>query len=85
MIFLTLKASKIINLNSILMKNIAIIILSFAIVSCSQQGEKTGDKATREVKQYTIGQFYKSLSIYGGSFSADETKLLVTSVKLIVN
>ena len=61
------------------MKNIAIIILSFAIVSCSQQGEKTGDKETREVKQYTIGQFYKNLSIYGGRFSPDETKLLVTS------
>lgn len=61
------------------MKNIAIIILSFVIVSCSQQGEKARDKATQEVKQYTIGQFYKNLSIYGGSFSPDETRLLVTS------
>jgi Tol biopolymer transport system component len=35
--------------------------------------------ASREVPQYTIEQFLDNLSIGGGSFSADETKLLVTS------
>jgi len=32
-----------------------------------------------EVTTYTIEQFYDNISIYGGSFSADESKLLVTS------
>ena len=35
--------------------------------------------ASREVPQYTIEQFLDNLSIGGGSFSADETKILVTS------
>lgn len=35
--------------------------------------------ATREVQQYTIEQFFDNLSISGGSFSHDETSLLVTS------
>ncbi len=30
-------------------------------------------------KQYSIEQFYKNLSIFGGAFSSDESKLLVTS------
>lgn len=33
----------------------------------------------REVKQYTIEQFYKNVRIGGGAWSADETKLLVHS------
>jgi dipeptidyl aminopeptidase/acylaminoacyl peptidase len=35
----------------------------------------------REVKQYTIEQFYKTVSIFGDSFSPDEKSLLVTSNK----
>lgn len=33
----------------------------------------------REVKKYTIQQFYDNLSIVGSSFSADESRLLMTS------
>jgi dipeptidyl aminopeptidase/acylaminoacyl peptidase len=36
-------------------------------------------EAPREVKQYTIEQFYKNVRIGGGAWSADETKLLVHS------
>jgi dipeptidyl aminopeptidase/acylaminoacyl peptidase len=36
---------------------------------------------TREVSQYTIEQFLDNLSVFGGSFSADESKILVTSNK----
>ena len=32
-----------------------------------------------EVNRYTIEQFYDNLSIGGGSFSADESRLLVSS------
>ncbi|RLD94003.1 MAG: S9 family peptidase, partial [Bacteroidetes bacterium] len=50
-------------------------ILGFTILAmllaCTQ--------APPEVTKYTIEQFYDNLSIGGGSFSADETTLLVTS------
>ncbi len=61
------------------MKKIAIIILSIVFVACSQQGEKSGKKKTRDVKKYSIGQFYENVNVYGGRFSPDEAKLLVTS------
>lgn len=41
------------------------------MVACTNTPEK--------VTQYTIEQFYDNLSISGGSFSADESKLLVSS------
>ncbi len=63
------------------MKKFIYIILGIVIVSCGQFGQKTKDKETREVAKYTIEQFYKNLDIYGGSFSFDESKLLVTSNK----
>ncbi len=44
----------------------------FVLVSCSGEPEKT-------VKQYAIEQFYKNKQIFGGSFSPDENRLLVTS------
>ena len=36
-------------------------------------------QSSRDFPQYTIEQFFDNLSILGGSFSADETRLLVTS------
>lgn len=53
------------------MKKVAIVIAMAMMVACGQP--------SREVKQYTIEQFFDNLSISGGSFSADETRLLVTS------
>ncbi|MEJ2596634.1 MAG: DPP IV N-terminal domain-containing protein, partial [bacterium] len=50
------------------------------LAACSQQ-QKDNKNQSREVKQYTIAQFYENLGIYGGSFSPDETKLLVSSNK----
>jgi dipeptidyl aminopeptidase/acylaminoacyl peptidase len=44
------------------------------LVSCSNETEKP-----REVKQYTIEQFYKSTEAFGGSFNSDDSKLLFTS------
>ncbi|MFO7932818.1 MAG: S9 family peptidase [Bacteroidales bacterium] len=41
------------------------------LIACNQ--------SSRDVPQYTIEQFFDNLSIVGGSFSADETRLLVTS------
>ena len=57
------------------MKKFSYLILIFAIIACNPQNKKT----ETPVHKYTIEQFYKNLKIYGGSFSYDETKLLVTS------
>lgn len=56
------------------MKQNLIIVLLLSILACTPQGEKP-----REVKQYTIEQFYKNVNVFGGSFSPDESLLLVTS------
>lgn len=53
------------------MKKISGLLILAMMVSCTQQPV--------EVTRYTIEQFYDNLSIFGGSFSADESKLLVTS------
>lgn len=60
------------------MKKFAIVILTLGLFACNQPQET---KTVREVNKYTIGQFYDNLEIYGGSFSPDETSLLVTSNK----
>jgi len=53
------------------------VIIVFAVLAvllaCST------DPQVREVKQYTIEQFYDTVSAAGGSFSPDESKLLYTS------
>jgi len=51
-------------------KNSGLLILAL-MVACTQ--------APVEINRYTIEQFYDNLSIGGGSFSADESKLLVSS------
>ena len=61
------------------MKNILFIIFGLAIIACNQQSKKPEKNEPHQVKKYTIEQFYKNLEIYGGSFSYDESKLLVTS------
>jgi dipeptidyl aminopeptidase/acylaminoacyl peptidase len=53
------------------MKKIFGLIVLAIMVACTQQ--------TVEPTRYTIDQFFDNLSIFGGSFSADETRLLVTS------
>ena len=54
------------------MKKIAFIILCILLASCTGKKEK-------EIALYSIDQFYKNVSISGGSFSPDETKLLISS------
>ena len=57
------------------MKKVQIIIILAAMVAvmvaCTEKPV--------EVQRYTIEQFFDNLSIGGGSFSADESKLLVSS------
>ena len=53
--------------------------LSFVIAVFSTLVFFSCTKQEREVKQYAIGDFYKNKQISGGSFSPDESRLLVTS------
>lgn len=58
-------------------------LLLFAVVfmvACQDQGNTTEEEpAAREVAQYTIEQFYKSSEVFGGAFTSDDSKLLITS------
>jgi dipeptidyl aminopeptidase/acylaminoacyl peptidase len=52
-------------------KIFGLVILAALLAACTQK--------TLEVPRYTIEQFFDNLSIGGGSFSADESRLLVSS------
>lgn len=52
------------------------IILSTLFIACNSQ---TKDEPIKEIKAYTIEQFYANTQISGCSFSHDETKLLISS------
>lgn len=58
------------------MKNLTfiLILVSALMYSCCNAPDQS-----REVKQYTIEQFMNNTSIGGGSFSSDNSKVLVTS------
>ncbi|HPE56194.1 MAG TPA: S9 family peptidase [Bacteroidales bacterium] len=58
------------------MRNLLFIFLALAIVSCAPQ---SGQEKQQTVQKYSIEQFYKNKSVYGGSFNHDESKLLFTS------
>jgi len=60
------------------MKKLVLYFLVLSLASCMGPGKKS-EKEARNVPEYTIEQFYKNVNIYGGSFSADFSKLLVTS------
>lgn len=53
-----------------------LILSGLFLLACKQEKQA---ETPKEVKQYTIEQFYKNLRIGSGSFSPDETKLLVHS------
>ncbi len=52
--------------------------LLLAVMSCKENGT-TPKKASREIKQYTISQFMDNEAVGGGSFSKDNSKLLISS------
>lgn len=54
------------------------ILLMFAVFAACNPKNK---KKETEIKQYTFAQFNKNESAFGGSFSPDEDKLLITSNK----
>lgn len=60
------------------MQKLTFSTLSLALLAaCSSQQQQQEAPAT--VEKYSIEQFYGNTNIFGGSFSADEASLLVTS------
>jgi dipeptidyl aminopeptidase/acylaminoacyl peptidase len=59
------------------MKRSLLALPVILLFSCTSNDETT--PAPREVKQYSIEQFYKSTQVGGGSISSDDSKLLVSS------
>ena len=55
------------------MKRVLLLLLVICFVACKEE------EKPREIAQYSIDQFYKNTNIWGGSFSPDESKLLVSS------
>ncbi|WP_299110177.1 S9 family peptidase [uncultured Tenacibaculum sp.] len=63
-------------------KLFGLAIISFLVIACKTDKEKTensSDMAVKDLKQYTINQMMDNESVFGGSFSPDKSKLLVTS------
>ena len=58
------------------MKNLTVILI---LVSALMYTSCNSPEQNRDVKQYTIEQFMNNTSIGGGSFSSDNSKVLVTS------
>ncbi|MGZ8525102.1 MAG: alpha/beta fold hydrolase [Chitinophagaceae bacterium] len=59
------------------MKKLLPVLTAILLFSCASPEKK--EQAPRDVKQYSIEQFYKSTQVGGGFISADDTKLLVSS------
>ena len=54
--------------------------LLFVLESCQEQPKSLDEEApARAVTQYSIEQFYKSSDVFGGAFTTDDSKLLITS------
>ncbi|CAL2101410.1 S9 family peptidase [Tenacibaculum sp. 190130A14a] len=63
-------------------KIFGLAIISFLVIACKTDKEKTAnssDTAVKDLKEYTINQMMDNESVFGGSFSPDNSKLLVTS------
>ncbi|HET6767760.1 MAG TPA: alpha/beta fold hydrolase [Chitinophagaceae bacterium] len=56
------------------MKKLLPVLSIIVLYSCSNEKSES-----RQIKQYTIEQFYKSTEAFGGSFNYDDSKLLFTS------
>jgi len=60
------------------MKKIIYLLLAISIIACKSEPKET-EKTVKNLKKYSINQFMDNESVYGGSFSNNKSKLLVTS------
>ena len=62
------------------MKNQLILVLTILLlVSCKNKDELQQKDKAENVQQYTIEQFMNNEAVSGGSFSSDNSKLLISS------
>ncbi len=61
------------------MKKIAfLLVITLSVIACKKD-KGSSKEAIKKVKKYTIKQIMDNESVFGGSFSPDKSKLLVTS------
>ena len=60
-------------------KSLVYILPAAFLIACNGETDKADKSAAVDPKQYSIEQFYKSTNVGGGSFSSDDSKLLVSS------
>ncbi len=60
-------------------KSLVYFLPAAFLIACNGETDKADKTAAVDPKQYSIEQFYKSTNVGGGSFSSDDSKLLVSS------
>ncbi len=61
------------------MKKLILLLIAVTIWSCKQEKNQTKPNIAETLETYTIKQMMDNESVFGGSFSPDKSKLLVTS------
>ena len=61
------------------MKHSVLVITILLLISCKEKEEMKKEEAAATVEQYSIEQFMDNEAVSGGSFSHDNTKLLISS------
>jgi len=61
------------------MKKLIVLLIVVAIYSCKQEKNQIKPNIAETLETYTIKQMMDNESVFGGSFSPDKSKLLVTS------
>src|SRR5690606_13427404 len=61
------------------MKHLFLIMTILLLVSCKDKQETKNEDTALKVQQYTIEQFMDNEAVGGGSFSHDNSKLLISS------
>jgi hypothetical protein len=65
------------------MRSNILILIMLVFLSACKEDKAEGELAHREVQLYTIEQFMDNEAVGGGSFSMDNSTLLVSSKRII--
>ena len=62
-------------------KNLIFILVPVLFMACQGPSKSSKERVPREVPSYSIEQFMDNESVFGGSFSQDKSKVLISSNK----
>ena len=62
-------------------KNLIFILVPVLFMACQGPSKNSKERVPREVPSYSIEQFMDNESVFGGSFSQDKSKVLISSNK----